>query len=618
MLEGIRSGAKGPMGKVLVVVICLAFGLWGVSTVVPLVFSSGAPVTVNGEDISTNEIQRRVQQERQQLLQQLGSDVDPSMITEEMVRPQVIERLVQQRLVAQAAKRNEFVLSDRSVDRVLAREPAFQDQGRFSSEAFSRIAAQQGMTPRQLRDAIGDSEVTNQWVTGLQRTEFVLPHELQQYGEYSNQVRDIDYVILEAEDFLDAVDISDTDVAQYYDANQSDYTTPERVAVDYVVYPRERLEADVEPSEEEIEAAYQMYLDAEGGSAERDISHILITADDRSTEEARELAEELRQRAESEDFAELAETYSDDPGSASMGGNLGQFQTGVFVDAFEAAVQDMEEVGELSNVVETEFGFHIIRLDAIEFEDMDSLDDMRDQLRTELIEREIASQIPVIRDEIANIAFASLDLQELAEAFELDIESTELFSREGGDGIAANADVVSAAFSSDVLQEDLNSEVVALDDMSLVVLRKRDYEEPSVLPLEDVEDEIRTMLRQRAAIARAQEEAEALHSTLAAGESPNISLQPRTGITRFDETLADSLINEIFRAPAPEDEGSSAFLAETANGQWAVGRVTNVSPGEIGEDEHQQVVEFMQQNLRNAAVESVLTDLREQASIRVR
>ena len=618
MLEGIRSGAKGPMGKLLVVVICLAFGLWGVSTVVPLVFSSGAPVTVNGEDISANEIQRRVQQERQQLIQQFGGDIDPSMITEEMVRPQVIERLVQQRLVAQAAERNEFVLSEQSVNRVLARETAFQEQGRFSSQLFSRIAAQQGMTPAQLRDAIGDSEVTNQWVTGLQSTEFVLPHEIEQYGEYSNQERDIDYVILEAEDYLDAVEVTDTEVAQYYDANQQDYTTPERVAVDYVRYPRERLEADVEPSEDAIESAYQAYLEAEGGDAVREISHILITAEDRSAEEARDLAEELRQRADSEAFAELAETYSDDPGSATMGGSLGQFQTDIFADAFERAVESLDQPGALSDVVQTEFGFHIIRLDDIEQADMPSLEEMRDELRAELVEREIAAQLPVIRDEIANVAFASLDLQELAQTFDLDIQSTELFSRQGGDGIAAQEDVVSAAFSSDVMEEEMNSEVVPLDDMSLVVLRKREHEPPSVLPLEEVEDEIRAMLTREAAIARAQEEAESIFATLGAGDNPDISLQPMSGISRFDENLADNLINEVFRAPAPEADDSSAFIAETANGQWAVGRVTGVRPGQVGDDEYQQVVEFMQQSLRNAAVEAVLTELREEASIRIR
>lgn len=618
MLEGIRSGAKGPMGKVLVVVICLAFGLWGVSTVVPLVFSGGAPVTVNGEDISANEIQRRVQQERQQMIQQFGDGIDPSMITEEMVRPQVIERLVQQRLVAQAAQDAGFVLTERSLDRVLAREQAFQQQGQFSSDVFARIAAQQGMTPRQLRDAIGDSEITNQWVNGLQRTEFVLPYEMSQYGEYSNQQRDVDYVILEAEDYLDQVEITDTDVAQYYDANQGDYTTPERVAVDYVIYPRERLEADVEPSAEDIEEAYARYLAAEGGDATREISHILITADDRSDDEARALAEELRQRAESEDFAELAEAYSDDPGSASAGGNLGTFQSGIFAEAFEQAVEGLEEPDALSGVVETEFGFHIIRLDDIEVADMPSLDDMRDELRAELVEREIASQLPVIRDEIANIAFASLDLQELADTFELEIQSSDFFSRDGGEGFTAEDDVVSAAFSSDVLNEEMNSDVIALDDMSLAVLRKRDHQPPEVMPLEDVEDEIRTMLQREAAIARASEEAESLYSTLSAGESPEISLQRLSGITRFDSDLADSLLNEIFRAPAPEGEGSSAFRAETANGQWAVGRVVSVTPGEVAEDEAEDVRQFMTQNLRNAAVESVLTDLRESATIRIR
>ncbi|MEX1056322.1 MAG: SurA N-terminal domain-containing protein, partial [Natronospirillum sp.] len=302
MLDGIRNGAKGPTGKIIVGVLVLSFGLFGVSSVVPLVFGGKAPVTVNGDDISANEIAQRVQQERQQLLQQLGGEIDPSMITEAMVRPQVVERLIQQRLIAQAASNADFAMSSDSVDRILARETAFQTEGRFDPQTFSRIAAQQGMSPTQLRDAIAASEVTNQWVTGLQQTEFVLPYQVEQYGEYSNQQRDIEYAILQPDDYLADVTVSDDEIAQYYDLNQGDFTTAEQVSAEYVIYPRARLEAGVEPTEDELQQAYDAYVAAEGGDAERTIAHILITADDRSAEEARELAETVQARAQEEAF----------------------------------------------------------------------------------------------------------------------------------------------------------------------------------------------------------------------------------------------------------------------------------------------------------------------------
>lgn len=619
MLEGIRKGAKGPGGKVIVVVLVLAFGLWGVSSVVPLVFGARAPVTVNGDDITANEIDSRVQQERQQLVQQFDGQIDPSMITEEMVRPQVIERLIQQRLVAQAAADAGFVLSSREVDRILAQEQAFQGgQGRFDSQLFSRIAAQQGMTPSQLRDAIGDSEVTNQWITGLQRSEFVLPYQVEQYAEYSNQTRDIEYVILQPQDFEDDVEVSDTDVANYYDENQDSFTTAEEVAVDYVVYPRSMLEESVEPTDDELQAAYDAYVEAEGGSSERFISHILITADDRSSEEARELAESLRERANEEDFAELAREYSDDPGSADFGGELGEYQEGVFVDEFEQAVEAMDTEGQLSDVVETEFGFHIIKLTSIEFEELPSFEDMADELRQELIDREVANQLTVIRDEIANIAFASVDLTELAETFDLEIESSDFFTREGGDGVTAESDVVSEAFSSAVLNDEQNSEVVELSDRSLLVLRKRDYREPEVQPLEDVADEIREMLVARAAMQRAAEEAERLHAALRVGESVDISLERRAGVTRFDEDLPSSLLEQVFRAAAPDADRNSAFITETSEDNWAVGQVTGVTAGEVDADEREEIRQFLQQEVSNSSVESLVNDLREQASIRIR
>lgn len=619
MLEGIRNGAKGPAGKVIVVVLVLAFGLWGVSSVVPLVFGARAPVTVNGDDITANEIQQRVQQERQQLMQQFGGEIDPSMITEEMVRPQVIERLIQQRLVSQAAEEAGFVLSSREVDRILAREQAFRgSDGRFDSNAFSRMAAQQGMTPTQLRDAIAGSEVTNQWVNGLQRSEFVLPHEVEQYGEYSNQIRDIEYVILQPSDFIDDVDVSETDVANYYDANSQEFTTAERVAVDYVVYSREMMEADVEPTEDEVRAAYDAYVAAEGGGAERQIAHILVTAEQRSDEEARELAESLRERAESEDFAELAQTYSDDPGSADFGGDLGIFQPGMFVGEFESAVEALDTEGQLSSVVETEFGYHIIQLTGIEFDEVASFEEMEDQLRQELIDREVGSQQTVLRDEIANIAFSSLDLTELAETFGLEIQSSDLFTREGGEGIMSESDVISAAFSDAVVQNEQNSDVIGLNDGGLVVLRNADYEAPEVRPLEEVADQIRNMLENRAAQARAAEEAEDLYAALRDGEPVNLSLERRSGVTRFEEDLSDDILDQVFRAAAPERDRSSAFVTETVDQSWAVGRVTGVEQGQIDPEERQQIEEFMRQSVRNSSIEAILTDLRERASIRIR
>ncbi|MEX0584944.1 MAG: SurA N-terminal domain-containing protein [Natronospirillum sp.] len=617
MLDGIRNGAKGPTGKIIVGVLVLSFGLFGVSSVVPLVFGGKAPVTVNGDDISANEIAQRVQQERQQLLQQLGGEIDPSMITEAMVRPQVVERLIQQRLIAQAASNADFAMSSDSVDRILARETAFQTEGRFDPQTFSRIAAQQGMSPTQLRDAIAASEVTNQWVTGLQQTEFVLPYQVEQYGEYSNQQRDIEYAILQPDDYLADVTVSDDEIAQYYDLNQGDFTTAEQVSAEYVIYPRARLEAGVEPTEDELQQAYDAYVAAEGGDAERTIAHILITADDRSAEEARELAETVQARAQEEAFEELANTYSDDPGSAAFGGDLGVFQTGVFGDDFEQAVLALNQVGDITPIIETEFGYHVIKLTSLENDPMPSFEGMQDDLRAQLLERGVGMQLSVVRDEIANIAFSSLDLSELAETFDLTVETTGLFSREGGSGMLANAEVVAAAFSDAVLNEDQNSDVVVLDDSSLLVLRKAAYEAPGSLPLAEVEDEIRGTLQNEKASTLAEAEAERIFAALDASETPNMSLERRSGVTRFTDDLSDSIMNAIFRAAVPEEGEQTPFLANT-NAGWAVGQVVGVHAGEVDDAERAQVEQFLRQTARNSAVESAYGDLREQATIRIR
>jgi peptidyl-prolyl cis-trans isomerase D len=619
MLEDIRQGAKGPMGKVLVVVISLAFGLWGVSTVVPLVFGGSAPVTVNGERITEAEIAQRVFQERQGIIEQFGGQIDPSFLRDEFIRPQAINQLIVQRLISQAASEHGFVLSEESLNRVLARQPAFQDQGRFSSEVFSRIAARQGLTASQLRDQIGANEVAQQWVNGLMASEFVLSNEIAQYGNFLHQTRNIDYLTFDPEDFRAEITVQAEDVQAFYDQQSSRFQTPERVSVNYVRLLPEQILADWMPSASDLEEAYRRYLSQQQSQRNKFVSHLLISLESRSDDEALALAQELRQRALGEDFAQLAETYSDDAGSASQGGALGQYDADVFLPEFAAVVASLESAGDISEVFPTAFGYHIVKLDTVTSPSIASFDDMRETLTKQLADRYLSTRLPILREELEALAFSGLDLTPIADAFGLVIEQSPLFDPSGSGWNLATRDVLAAAFSPQVLDDGLNSDVLFTNEGGFVVLRRDQFEPSSVLPLADVDAEIHDLLRNEAMIEMAQTRAQSAFAELQNNPLQASDWLQITALTRFDEALPPAVVESAFRVQLPESSESPVpFIANTTDGLWVVGRVTEVLPGEPVADEAELVLSFLSNELSTDGIDGLLNHLQATAKIRIR
>lgn len=619
MLEDIRQGARGPMGKVLVVVISLAFGLWGVSTVVPLVFGGGAPVTVNGERITEAEIAQRVFQERQGIIEQFGGQIDQSILRDEFIRPQVINQLITQRLISQAAEQHGFVLSDEGLNRVLARQVAFQDQGRFSADVFSRIAARQGITASQFRDQIGANEVVQQWVNGLLSSEFVLASEIELYGRYLHQSRSFDYLAFAPEDFLDQIVLDEASVLTFYEQQSERFQTPERVSVAYVQLFRDQLLDGWAPTSAELEAAYELYREQQQNQRDQFVSHILITLDSRSDAQARELAESLRVRAATEDFAELAETYSDDPGSAAQGGALGRFDSDVFLPEFAPVVSGLSEAGDLSEVFSTAFGYHIVKLDTVISAPIQSYDEMRELLLEQLTERHLSSRLPIILEELDGLAFSGLDLEPIEDAFGVRVEQSPLFDRSGEGWQLSTRELVSAAFSAEVLDDGLNSQVLRLDDGSLMVLRRDQFEPASVQPFTEVESTIRDIMLQEAALELAETSAQQAWAELEANPQWQADWQELTAITRFDEALPEAVIDAIFRVSEPESNTApSPFIANSQDGLWVVGRVNEVIPGVAVQDETELVLSFLRNEFSTDSIDGLVNQLQSQAKIRIR
>lgn len=619
MLEDIRQGARGPMGKVLVIVISLAFGLWGVSTVVPLVFDGSAPVTVNGERITQAEISQRIVQERQAIFDQFGGQIDQSLLRDEFIRPQVVNQLIVARLISQSAAEHGFVLSDDGLNRILARQPAFQENGRFNAEVFSRMAARQGMTASQFRDQIGANEVAQQWVNGLIASEFVLSREVEIYGNYLHQSRSIDYITFEPNDFQDQLTIDDAAITAFYENHPDRFQTPEQISVQYVQLLRDQLLGDWSPTRAELEEAYDRYVSLQQNRQDQFISHILITLDGRSDEEALALAESLRARAVEEDFSDLAQTYSDDPGSANQGGALGRFDASVFLPEFNSIMASLREPGDISDVFSTAFGYHIVKLDTVTSVAIEDFAELQDDLTDQLAERYLSTRLPIIREELEALAFSSLDLQDIRDAFAVEIQQSPWFDRSGVQWSLANREIAQTAFSPEVLDDGLNSSVLLLDDGSLMVLRRDRFEPASIQPISQVTDEIRNLLLLEAASEAAEASARSLFNTLT--ETPQLveDWQTLTALRRFDDSLPESVIDAVFQVRAPDSATDPMpFIASSSDGLWVVGRVQEVVMGEPLTDEADLILTFLRNEFSTDGIDGLINHLQSVANIRIR
>lgn len=619
MLEEFRNSFRGTTGKIIITVLVCTFAFFGASSIVTMDFSGRAAIKVNGEGISAQVLNSRINAERQNMLQRMGQNADPSLIDETLLRQQVVERVIQEELIAQAATDANFVFSEREMDRLLFNEQAFRaTDGSFDSARFSMVAAQQGLSARQFRQRIAESQALNQWIQGLEQSEFTIPSEVEYYARMSNETRDLEYTVFRIEELINEVSVDDVAIAEFYDENREEFLTPERVAVEYVHYTAERLEEGLEPTEAEILAAYEAYAALESSGAQKQIAHILITTDNRSAADARELAQEIAARVENEDFAALAQEYSEDPGSADFGGDLGYFMSGIFDPEFEQAVATLSNAGDVSAPVRTEFGYHLIKLLDVATTDIPTLEEMAAELRTELIARQTAGRVAEVREELANVVFTSLDLTEAAEIFDLEIQTTELFSRNGSaSGIATHPQVVTAAFSGLVLNEELNSDVIALPDSSLVVVRKLDYEAPDYEPLENVTDDINEYLRFLAAVEAAEFEANALHDDMLAGSS-DVELDRVDGVSRFGSTIPANVNQAAFRAVPNDQDGRDVFIVRLERGDWAVGRVLNAEDGTLDEAERDEIAAYLERVVSGSVLDNLVSDLRNEASIRVR
>lgn len=617
MLQNIRDNSQGWIAKTIIGVIIVLMALTGFDAIMNVASNRNEAAEVNGEPIALGELSRAVDMQRRQLQQRFGGQFDASLLDEKLLRSSALDALIERKLLLQGAAQAGFGFSQPALDQLILLTPEFQQDGKFSAERFDQVIRQMGYDRLQFRQLLEQEMLIGQLQAGLAGSGFVTEEEVRAFAALERQTRDFASLTLQADSA--AVSISDEQLKAYYDEHASEFMTAEQVRIEYVELKKERFFDQVEVSAEELQAEYEKEIANLG--EQRKASHILLeTGDALNDEQARAKLEELRQRIlAGEDFAALAKEFSNDSGSAAAGGDLGYAGQGVYDVAFEEALFALQ-VGQVSAPVKSEFGWHLIRLDDIQAAEVPSLDSLKPQLERELKTQKVEQRFVEVTKELEDAAFESADLQQPAQELGLEVREAAPFGREGGEGIAANRQVVQAAFSTEVLTEGANSAALELDPDTVVVLRVKEHRKPEQQPLEQLADTLRDKLRREQAAEQARQRGEALLAELREGKAPSVAgeWQSRAATGRDQEGVDPQLLEALFRMPKPASAEQPSFAGlSLANGDYVVLRLQDVGSAgaELGAEELAMYRRFLASRSGQQDFQAFQRQLREQAEI---
>ena len=586
MLQTIRNNSQSIIAKVIVGLIAVTFALFGVESLVSLTSGSNAPATVNGEEISERQLLQGVELQRRQLLNQMGENADPTLLDDNVISKMVLDGLIEQAVLTQAADNQGMIFSDRMIDQLLVSTPSFQVDGKFDRAQFEAVLRNAGLTPMLYRDLVRKEKLVEQMRTGYLLSAFALESELNNVVALDQQTRDLSYFTLDSDKVAAEIQVSDDEARGFYDANRGNYKTEEQVVVEYLLLDKVKMLDEVDVSDDEIQQQYQALVENFEGQEQRQASHILIEiSDERSADDAEAKAKELAQRiAAGEDFAELAKAESDDPGSAENGGDLGFNAKGLFVPEFEDALFAMEK-GQVSEPVLTDFGYHIIKLVDIQATEPPSFEEAKNDIKYDLL-REKAEGVYVERlERLADLSFSSGDLIEPSEALGMEIITSEPFSRLGGsDDVTGSNRVVAAAFSEELLKEGVNSTPIELDASRSVVVRVKEHKQPREQSYDEVAEEVKAqLLNERIAKALDEKVANVL-AALNAGEAlasqaGDSEVKTLETVNRSQRELPPEVLQQAFKVPHPAEGQMSYASAALGDGGRAIIAISGVEQG---------------------------------------
>ncbi|CAB0149559.1 Peptidyl-prolyl cis-trans isomerase D [Pseudidiomarina piscicola] len=622
MLDRIREGSQSFLVKAILVLIALTFALAGIGGYISNTPEPSVAI-VNGEEITQTEFDRAVENERARQQQQLGDFYeqlarDPRYT--QNLRSRVVNDLVNQKLLEQAAKAQGLRASAAQVKAAIRDISSFKVAGQFDNEMYQTTLRSLGYTPDGFAALIRRDLVTQQYVQGLVDSEFVLPSEVDATQRLLGQLRSGRFAQLATADYLDQVEVSDAQVQSWYDDNLDRFAIPEQVKVAYVMVDAGTVAEAVEVSDEEVQAYYEGNQSRYSKAPQYRFSHILIESGN-DADAAKAEAEALRAELENgADFAELAAQSSDDIFSGEQGGDLDWIEPGTMDADFEEAAFALEDVGSISDVVESSFGYHIIKLTDKRPGSVTPLAEVRSEIVANLRDEQVKQRYYELQQDVTELTFEVPDtFAPVTEDLGIQARETDWFSRNAAPGALSSPVVITEVFSNDLINEGLNSDLIEISDTESVVVRVVDHKAAATKPLADVREQVVENVRLEQAQELALQAADELLTQVR--EQQSVTAVEFTELSEVSRQTTDhprAVVQRLFDMAAPAAGQVSVDTATTSNGDVAIVVLEAVTEGNVDAARTAQLQEQLKNSYMQQSYQGVIEALRADAEIELR
>ena len=551
MLEQIRSRTQTTFAKVILVIIIIPFALFGIDSYLSSVGSNISIGSVNGEPITSQELQKTESQFIAQIKSQ-DESTDPKVFASLEFKKAVLDKLISKKLVSQAVKESGFYISDKQVGTYISGMPEFQKDGKFSQEQYDQVLKINNLTPKRFDISIKKDLGSQQVKDSLRKLIYTPKNKIQHLVDLTYQKRDVSIYELKQDDFKKEIDLSDVALKKVYEESKSSFIRPDQVKINFIIHSVAGIVPNIKISDKEVKNYFTNNINRYQIEQQRRAKHILFTVGaDLSDAEVKEIAGNAQDilnkiKKNPKSFQKNAKKYSQDAESAKNGGDLGFFSRGDMTKVFEDTVFSMSK-NQISELIKTEFGFHIVMLTDIKGDEV-KFESVKNQIKGELIFNAALAEYGSNAEDFSNIVYErSENLQEVAKKFDLKIESSEWLSFEDAKKFFNNEAFAQAIFDKNAIDEKKNIPAIEASPNNLVAARVLDFRKASPKPFEEVKGKIKEFLK----------EAESQKLLMAAGAKLINDVKSKTRtvdwidklvIDRVDRKgLSDPLINAIFK-----------------------------------------------------------------------
>jgi peptidyl-prolyl cis-trans isomerase D len=589
MFDFVRNNHK--LIQVVLALIAVPFAFFGVEFYVRNSDRTAEAASVAGQTITQTEFSQAVRRQQDQLRGMLGRNYDPDRFDTVESRQMLINSLIDNRLIASETVRGHLTVSDDALRDLIMGIPAFVVDGKFSKDRYQQIATSQNMTPLQFDETLRTDAAQRQLTESIESTDIVSRTALAQWQTINEQERDVEEAQIQPAQFLANAKVTPEAEKEYYDSNGKLFEEPLQVTAEYVVLSADKLAQQVTVTEDQLKAWYDAHLAQLASQEKRQARHILVAspkaAPPADRAKARAKAESLLAdvRKSPGSFAEIAKKNSDDPGSAAKGGDLGEFGRGMMVKPFEDTVFNMKP-GQISGVVETDFGYHIIKLETVKGA---TFDNMHADIEREVRKQEGQKKFAEVAESFNNLVYDQPDsLQPAVDRFKLPLQRSAMFAkRDAAQAVPAlnNDRMLTALFSDDTVKNKHNTEAIETAPYTLISARVVESKPARIRSLGEVKPSIDLILQTKEATSLARQHAEAVLAELKKGGTgegvTGLKWGPTKIVSRQNPLdLRKDAIDAIFHADATKLP-AYAIAEAGQSGVQSVFRIAKVTQAQI-------------------------------------